>query len=130
MCSCSFWNINVEFPRRSAALCLLCAQGCDRQMIFDMLKSLRSVVYLPGDYVCKKVLVQFYLKVVYSWCIFSLFSPSSSVFTPPLAQGEVGREMYIIKAGEVQVVGGPDGKTVFVTLRAGSVFGEIRWARL
>lgn len=24
-------------------------------MIFDMLKSLRSVVYLPGDYVCKKV---------------------------------------------------------------------------
>ncbi|XP_063336254.1 cyclic nucleotide-gated cation channel beta-1-like isoform X3 [Pelmatolapia mariae] len=67
--------------------------GCDRQMIFDMLKSLRSVVYLPGDYVCKK--------------------------------GEVGREMYIIKAGEVQVVGGPDGKTVFVTLRAGSVFGEI-----
>ncbi|XP_031420087.1 cyclic nucleotide-gated cation channel beta-1-like isoform X3 [Clupea harengus] len=70
-------------------------QGCDRQMIFDMLKSLRSVVYLPGDYVCKK--------------------------------GEVGREMYIIKAGEVQVVGGPDGKTVFVTLKAGSVFGEIRW---
>ncbi|KAM9807954.1 uncharacterized protein ACB057_005786 [Neosynchiropus ocellatus] len=72
---------------------VLLFQGCDRQMIFDMLKSLRSVVYLPGDYVCKK--------------------------------GEVGREMYIIKAGEVQVVGGPDGKTVFVTLRAGSVFGEI-----
>ncbi|GCC26447.1 hypothetical protein chiPu_0004864 [Chiloscyllium punctatum] len=68
-------------------------QGCDRQMIYDMLKRLKSVVYLPGDYVCKK--------------------------------GEIGREMYIIKAGEVQVVGGPDGKTVFVTLRAGSVFGEI-----
>uniref|UniRef100_A0A3B5QG93 Cyclic nucleotide-binding domain-containing protein n=1 Tax=Xiphophorus maculatus TaxID=8083 RepID=A0A3B5QG93_XIPMA len=63
------------------------------KMIFDMLKSLRSVVYLPGDYVCKK--------------------------------GEVGREMYIIKAGEVQVVGGPDERTVFATLRAGSVFGEI-----
>ncbi|XP_066541218.1 cyclic nucleotide-gated channel beta-3 [Hoplias malabaricus] len=68
-------------------------QGCDRQMIFDMLNRLKSVVYLPGDFVCKK--------------------------------GEIGREMYIIKAGEVQVVGGPDGKTVFVTLRAGSVFGEI-----
>lgn len=32
------------------------AQGCDRQMIFDMLKRLRSVVYLPNDYVCKKVM--------------------------------------------------------------------------
>ncbi|KFV58960.1 Cyclic nucleotide-gated cation channel beta-1, partial [Gavia stellata] len=69
-------------------------QGCDRQMIFDMLKRLRSVVYLPNDYVCKK--------------------------------GEIGREMYIIQAGQVQVLGGPDGKTVLVTLKAGSVFGEIR----
>ncbi|MBN3293264.1 CNGB1 protein, partial [Polypterus senegalus] len=68
-------------------------QGCDLQMIYDMLKRLRSVVYLPGDYVCKK--------------------------------GEIGRAMYIIKDGEVQVLGGPDGKTVLVTLRAGSVFGEI-----
>ncbi|KAM5207077.1 cyclic nucleotide-gated channel beta-1 isoform 5-T9 [Hipposideros larvatus] len=68
-------------------------QGCDRQMIFDMLKRLRSVVYLPNDYVCKK--------------------------------GEIGREMYIIQAGQVQVLGGPDGKSVLVMLKAGSVFGEI-----
>ncbi|XP_055363364.1 cyclic nucleotide-gated cation channel beta-3 [Betta splendens] len=68
-------------------------QGCDRQMVFDMLTRLKSVVYLPGDFVCKK--------------------------------GEIGREMYIIKEGEVQVVGGPDLQTVFVTIRAGSVFGEI-----
>ncbi|XP_037550712.1 cyclic nucleotide-gated cation channel beta-1 [Nematolebias whitei] len=68
-------------------------QGCDRQMMFDMLTRLKSVVYLPGDFVCKK--------------------------------GEIGREMYIIKQGEVQVVGGPDLQTVFVTIRAGSVFGEI-----
>ncbi|KAG9474741.1 hypothetical protein GDO78_003285 [Eleutherodactylus coqui] len=68
-------------------------QGCDRQMIYDMLQRLRSVVYLPGDYVCKK--------------------------------GEIGREMYIIKAGQVQVLGGPDGQTVLVSLKAGSVFGEI-----
>uniref|UniRef100_A0A3B4B8B4 Cyclic nucleotide-binding domain-containing protein n=1 Tax=Periophthalmus magnuspinnatus TaxID=409849 RepID=A0A3B4B8B4_9GOBI len=68
-------------------------QGCDRQMVFDMLTRLKSVVYLPGDFVCKK--------------------------------GEIGREMYIIKQGEVQVVGGPDLTTVFVTIRAGSVFGEI-----
>lgn len=41
-----YFSSLVRFPSR---------QGCDRQMIFDMLKSLRSVVYLPGDYVCKKV---------------------------------------------------------------------------
>ncbi|CAM4734500.1 unnamed protein product [Leuciscus chuanchicus] len=75
------------------------SKGCDRQMIFDMLKRLKSVVYLPGDYVCKKA--------------------------RNIEDDEVGREMYIIKAGEVQVVGGPDGKTVFVTLKAGAVFGEV-----
>ncbi|KAM4602968.1 cyclic nucleotide-gated channel beta-1 [Polymixia lowei] len=68
-------------------------QGCDRQMVSDMLTRLKSVVFLPGDFVCKK--------------------------------GEIGREMYIIKQGEVQVVGGPDLQIVFVTIRAGSVFGEI-----
>nr|AWC68126.1 cyclic nucleotide gated channel beta subunit 3 [Hypsiglena torquata] len=66
---------------------------CESQMICDMLLRLKSIVYLPGDYVCKK--------------------------------GEIGREMYIIKQGEVQVLGGPDGTKVLVTLRAGAVFGEI-----
>ncbi|ETE65196.1 Cyclic nucleotide-gated cation channel beta-1, partial [Ophiophagus hannah] len=79
--------------RESKPSFLPLGQGCDRQMIFDMLKRLRSVVYLPNDYVCKK--------------------------------GEIGREMYIIQVGQVQVIGGPDGKTVLVTLKAGSVFGEI-----
>ncbi|KAI6075031.1 Cyclic nucleotide-gated cation channel beta-3 [Aix galericulata] len=69
------------------------AIGCDTQMIYDMLLRLKSIVYLPGDFVCKK--------------------------------GEIGREMYIIKQGEVQVLGGPDGTKVLVTLRAGAVFGEI-----
>ncbi|XP_078738139.1 cyclic nucleotide-gated channel beta-3-like [Lampetra fluviatilis] len=68
-------------------------KGCDKQLLQDMLVRLRSVVYLPGDYVCKK--------------------------------GEIGKEMYIIKSGEVQVLGGPNGMTVFVTLKAGAVFGEI-----
>lgn len=42
--------------RTNGAVGSVLAQGCDRQMIFDMLKRLRSVVYLPNDYVCKKVM--------------------------------------------------------------------------
>uniref|UniRef100_A0A8D2AG81 Cyclic nucleotide gated channel subunit beta 3 n=1 Tax=Sciurus vulgaris TaxID=55149 RepID=A0A8D2AG81_SCIVU len=68
-------------------------KNCDNQMIYDMLLRLKSTIYLPGDFVCKK--------------------------------GEIGKEMYIIKQGEVQVLGGPDGAQVLVTLKAGAVFGEI-----
>lgn len=111
-----------ESPQMSVIIIIVffCWKGCERQMIFDMLKSLRSVVYLPGDYVCRKVhmVCNPYMGQRHGFIMYA------SSFSP---QDEVGREMYIIKAGEVQVVGGPDGKTVFVTLRAGSVFGEIRW---
>lgn len=33
--------------------CLL--QGCDQQMLVDMLLRLKSIIYLPGDFVVKKV---------------------------------------------------------------------------
>ncbi|XP_045919971.1 cyclic nucleotide-gated cation channel beta-3-like [Micropterus dolomieu] len=68
-------------------------KGCDQQMLVDMLLGLKSIIYLPGDFVVKK--------------------------------GDIGKEMYIIKSGAVQVVGGPDNSIVFVTLKAGCVFGEI-----
>lgn len=46
---------------------------------------------------------------------FVCFSPST---------GEVGKEMYIVNRGRLQVVA-DDGKTVLATLKPGSYFGEI-----
>lgn len=42
-----------------------------------------------------------------------------SIFT-----GDIGREMYIVKRGKLNVVS-EDGSKVFVTLSEGAVFGEL-----
>ncbi|UYV81774.1 CNGA2 [Cordylochernes scorpioides] len=49
-----------------------------------------------------------------------VFSPGDYI----CRKGDVGKEMYIVKKGKLNVVA-DDGKTIFVTLSDGSVFGEL-----
>eukprot|EP00094_Tigriopus_californicus_P012139 TCALIF_11731-PA protein Name:"Similar to CNGB1 Cyclic nucleotide-gated cation channel beta-1 (Bos taurus)" AED:0.17 eAED:0.17 QI:56/0.28/0.12/0.87/0.42/0.5/8/0/538 len=67
--------------------------GCDPGLLKELVVKLQPLIFLPGDYICKK--------------------------------GDVGKEMFIITVGQVQVVGGPDDSIVFVTLGVGVCFGEI-----
>ncbi|VDI10188.1 cyclic nucleotide gated channel alpha 3 [Mytilus galloprovincialis] len=49
-----------------------------------------------------------------------VFSPGDYI----CRKGDIGKDMYIVKRGKLQVVS-DDGKVIFVTLSDGSVFGEI-----
>ena len=42
-------------------------------------------------------------------------------------QGDVGRDMYVVNKGLLEVLGGTGGNVVLTELESGSAFGEIRY---
>lgn len=71
------------------------------------------MLFSPGDFICRKGKAS-------QW---NVKRDSKRKFIMNCV-GEVGKEMYIVNRGRLQVVG-DNGKTVMASLKAGSYFGEI-----
>ena len=91
--------------------------------VIDKLSDPNSITYS---------LIHIYGDVSARWGHVDNFNFSFQVYSPGdyvCRKGDVGKEMYIIKRGKLDVVA-DDGKTVFVTLADGAVFGEVGLERL
>ncbi|KOB74754.1 Uncharacterized protein OBRU01_08551, partial [Operophtera brumata] len=93
-------------------------QNTEAGFLCELVLRLRPVLFSPGDYICRKG--NTHSDKMYSQNVACCASLNERMcFT-----GEVGKEMYIVNRGKLQVVG-DNGKTVLATLKAGSYFGEI-----
>lgn len=94
-------------------------QGCDPGLLKELVVKLRPIVYLSGE---KR-----------SFAYESTFQGNMLNFRAGdyiCKKGDVGKEMYIIAVGQIQVIGGGGGdnspsSSILATLGAGVCFGEI-----
>jgi len=104
-------------------------QNCEVAFLRDLVVKLKSIIFLPEDLVCTKVFKKIHIRKAFTKkClpnVSRVVRAQIFVFSKTKTQGEVGKEMFIVKQGKIQVIGGPDGKVVLATLAEGSVFGEI-----
>ena len=95
-------------------------QNTEAGFLCELVLRLRPVLFSPGDYICRKGKKYFRHKIWASLIVVILFS----IFVFFYVSGEVGKEMYIVNRGRLQVVA-DNGRSVLATLKAGSYFGEI-----
>ncbi len=93
-------------------------QDCDKSLLFELVLKLRPLLFVPGDVICRKA--------CYSSCDCHHVHFVMAMWSPASLQGEIGKEMYIVNQGLMQVIGGADND-VLAELGPGAVFGEIRW---
>lgn len=100
-------------------------QNTEAGFLCELVLRLRPVLFSPGDYICRKGKYIFRANITpkdRQYFFHSLYY--AIIFPTSLVLGEVGKEMYIVNRGRLQVVA-DNGRTVMASLKAGSYFGEI-----